>query len=134
MSAIIDSLIFNRASGGVYGYRDLNRVGSALNYIRDRLIACGCFFIWTAKTDWAPQDEPTRSQMSNYLSFVSDIRRALSLLASTPAVPGDMDSLKASEANDIEKILKDVDELITKMSNAFWHSRAAVSGMGGLRR
>lgn len=96
---------------------DMNRVGKALNYLRDKLAEQGYLLpdIFTAKTDWAEGDIPTATQLAEYLYFVSIIRNALAVFPSTPAVPPNTGGLTHVEANDIEKILVDVDTLINKM-------------------
>lgn len=96
---------------------DMNRVAEALNYLRDRLVEQGYLQpdIFTAKTDWAEGDIPTAHDLSEYLYFVSIIRKALAVFPNTPAVPLNTGSLNHEEANNIEKILVDVDTLINKM-------------------
>lgn len=113
---------------GAYNAADLNRVGAALNYVRDRLRSAGYAVSWTAKTDWTQQAEPTRSQMEKYLGCVADIRAKLAVTPDTPQPPGDMSGLTYQQANDIEKILVTVDDLITKMAQAWFLSGEIYSG------
>lgn len=96
---------------------DLNRVGEALNYLRDRLAEASYLpqVPFIAKTDWAATDIPTASDLFNYLRYVSVIREALAQFATTPATPAYTGGLDYMEANNIEKILVDVDRLITNM-------------------
>lgn len=105
---------------GAYKASDLNRVGSALNYLRDMLSAAsyltGAEF--TAKVDWDSSDVPTAADLSYYLGAVNTIRCAMSRFATTPPTPSDVGSLDYQGANDIEKILLDVDQLITNMLDA----------------
>ena len=100
---------------GAYNATDLNRVGSALNYIRDRLADARYMqkTLFTAKTDWVAGDIPTPKELEDYLGFVSAIREALAQFATTPATPTYTGGLDYQEANAIEKILVDVDQLIT---------------------
>ena len=102
---------------GSYGVSDLNRVGGALNYVRDRLVAAkylgGNEF--DARVDWKQGEIPESSYLSYYLRAVSVIREALAQLRTTPAVPDDVGSLSYQDANAIEQILVDIDQLITNM-------------------
>ena len=102
---------------GSYNVSDLNRVGEALNYLRDRLAEAGYISSveFIAKTDWTAADIPTPQEILNYLRYVSVIREALAQFATTPAAPKYTGGLDYQEANNIEKILVDVDRLITNM-------------------
>ena len=113
---------------GAYNAWDMNRVGEAVNYIGARLAAVGYSINWTAKTDWTDEDIPTPAQLADYLAHVRTVRGILTVYTTTPQVPEDMELLTYTEANDIERILADVDDLITKMIAAFRHSGATVSG------
>lgn len=114
---------------GAYNYTDLNRVGAALNYVRDRLSEVGHIQadVFTAREDWDQGEIPTVAEMSDYLGYVSVIRGALAQFATTPDVP-DVNALDYSAANDIEQILLDVDELITRMMDAAYYSGDLFSG------
>lgn len=132
MLSIIDSLITNR-TGGYYNASDLNRVAEAVEYVNNRLTAAGFNLTITAKQDWAASDIPTVAQMTAYLADIAAIRAAIAVYASTPTVPSDMNDLTVEEANDIERILADVDGLITNMIAAYRHSGTFFAGQGGLR-
>lgn len=129
--SIIDTLITDR-TGGYYNATDLNRVGAAVAYVRDRLSAAGYSVSVKPKTDWQAGDAPTTTQMAQYAADVAAIRAVLAVYTSTPATPPDMDGLTAAEANNIEQILTDVDGLITKMMAAYTHSGMMHAGQGGL--
>ena len=96
---------------------DMNRVGEALNYIRDMLADASYLsrIDFTAKTDWTEADIPTPEALVDYLRYVSIVREALAQFATTPAAPEYTGGLDYQEANAIEKILVDVDQLITNM-------------------
>lgn len=115
-------------TGGYYNASDLNRVGASVAYLAERLQSAGYSAAVLPKTDWTAADVPNVSQMTTYLDNISAIRGALSVLPTTPAVPPDMDKLTAQEANDIEKILQDVDWLITNMMAAYHYSGEIYSG------
>lgn len=102
---------------GAYNAADLNRVGSAIAYIADLLTGYGYAVDVSPKTDWALGDIPTPTQMEAYLRDVSALRAVLAVWATTPAVPGSMDNATYITANNIEKILVDVDALLTNIIN-----------------
>ena len=124
---IIDTLITNR-TGGHYNATDLNRVGAAIAYIATRLTTAGYSVPVTPKTDWVAGDIPSATQMAAYLADVAAIRAALAVRPTTPSTPPDMDDLTVEEANDIERILADVDGLVSNMMAAYFYSGEIYSG------
>lgn len=113
---------------GTYGATDLNRVGEAIIHVADRLKAAGNDIEVSPKTDWTREDIPTPDQMLHYLEQVQKVRDVLAVYQTTPAVPADMVDLTHTEANDIEKILVDVDQLITNMIAAYYYSGELYGG------
>lgn len=115
---------------GAYNYTDLNRVGAALNYVRDRLSEVGHIeqSAFTAREDWSREEIPTAGEMAYYLQCVSTVRGALAQFSTTPVAPSDPNLLDYNAANDIEQILVDVDELITRMMDASYYSGDLFSG------
>lgn len=117
---------------GAYNAADLNRVGTALNYLAGRLDAiCGRSIAWTAKTDWAATDIITASQAETYRRQIQDIRDALAYPAGTPDAP-QLGRLTYIGANDIERILALCEELIDNITKAFRYTGAAECAAGGL--
>ena len=103
---------------GSYHSTDLNRVGTALNYLRDRLTEAGYMSYtttFTAKTNWTVTSIPTAEDLTYYLKCVSNIREAMAQFETTPPSPTDTGALNIDEANNIEKILIDVEILINNM-------------------
>ncbi len=117
---------------GAYNYTDLNRVGAALNYVRDRLSASRYLQAdaFTAREDWRSDEIPTIPEMSAYLGYVSVIREALAQFPTTPNVPTQPDAWDYNAANGIEQILVDVDELITRMMAAAYYCGDLFLGEG----
>lgn len=117
---------------GAYNAADLNRVGTALNYLAGRLGAiCGRSITWTAKTDWAATDIITASQAEAYRKQVQSIRDALAYPEGTPDAP-ELGRLTYTGANDIERILALCEELIDNITKAFRYTGAAECATGGL--
>lgn len=117
---------------GAYNAADLNRVGTALNYLAGRLgPICGKIITWTAKTDWAVTDIATAAQAETYRQQIQDIRDALAYPAGTPDAP-ELARLTYTDANNIERILKLCEELIVNVAKSFRHTGAAECAAGGL--
>lgn len=118
---------------GAYNAADLNRVGTALNYLAARLSSiCGrSIAAWTAKTDWAVTDIITASQAAEYRRQIQDIRDALAYPAGTPDAP-QLARLTYTGANDIERILVLCEDLIVNVAKSFRHTGAAECAAGGL--
>lgn len=120
------------ASGmkGAYKPSDLNRVGNALNNLRDRLAAAGYISAnaFTAKTSWTDGEVPTGADLTYYLNCVSVIREAMAQFSTTPPAPEDTGSLTIQEANGIEQIALDIDQLIRNMLAARFFSNDLYSG------
>ena len=125
--SILASLITDRV-GGYYNVTDLNRVGVAVQHVADRLRTIGYAINIAPKTDWTIGDIPRTAQMERYLQDVGTIRAALALGAIAPAVPSDMDDLTAEEANNIERILLDVEDAITRIAAAWYYSGEIFAG------
>ena len=113
---------------GAYNASDLNRVGAAVAYVAGRLTGYGYAVSVSPRQDWQVTDIPTQESMTAYLADVAALRAALTVAAGTPEVPEDMDRLTWKEANDIEKILVDVDELLTRMAAAWFYSGDLYAG------
>lgn len=107
---------------GAYNYADLNRVQSAVRYLKDRFAEVGYFVNVSEAQTWTTQDTPTLAQMEDYLADVRAIRGVLTLLKTTPLVPDTMVGLNHIEANNIEQILLDVDRLLSNMISGFVYS------------
>lgn len=129
----IDTLVTNRV-GGYYGIEDLNRVGEAMCYIAERLRAFGFDITVNPRTNWMLTDKMTESEANLYLINLRKIRAALAMLTTTPPTPSGAAPFNMQEANDIEKILVDVEWLLNRMPFAFRHSGSFYSGQGGLIR
>lgn len=113
---------------GGYNASDLNRVGSAVDYVAKRLRSCGIFVSVAPRMDWANGDKPNRAEMASYLADIAALRAALPPRDGTPPAPADMLGLGWEEANAIESILLAVDEAVTRMSQAWYYSGDLYAG------
>lgn len=100
---------------GCYNASDMNRVGAAVRYVANRLNAEGYGAYVDPKTDWQMEDIVRQSDWDKYLDEVRHLRRKLTLMRTTPQITDGMYSgLKSyAEANEIERILVDLDIAIT---------------------
>jgi hypothetical protein len=96
---------------GAYNYTDLNRVQSAVRFLRDRLMIAGYPVTISDHKTWMVNDAPTQTDMENYLADVRAIRSVFALPANTPQVPNTMARLNHVGANNIELILAEIDRL-----------------------
>ena len=116
---------------GAYNKGDLNRVGEALNYLHDMLLQAGYITYQTtfaAKTNWTVASVPTAEDLTYYLKCVSNIRNAMTQFATTPPAPTDTGALDYNEANNIEKILIDIETLINNMLAARFYCADVYAG------
>lgn len=88
------------ATRGAYNYTDLNRVESAVAEISDSL---GLGLV--TKTDWGMWDVPTEADMARYLENIATIKAAVSYRNNAPTLPDRMGGLTYETANNIEKTL-----------------------------
>lgn len=125
-----------RNEKGTYNASDLNRVGSAMNYVSDRLKEAGYDPHINPKTDWKDDEWVDLSAQSVYLNDLSELRNQFHMMENTPEVPPRIlatgintnDGLTHTWANDIEKILEDVDYLLTKSIQSRFFSGDLFSG------
>lgn len=114
---------------GFYNSSDLNRVGAAMQYVKDRLIAEGYVVDGVSpKTDWKQSDYFSPSNMEMYLGYLGVLREVLLLPRGTPEVPSTMRKFSYSAANDIEKILEVIDKMITNSLSFLFYSDDLYSG------
>ena len=113
---------------GTYGAADLNRVGAAMQYVEGRLVEQGYAPSISPKTDWTESDWFTPGAAVVYLADLAELRRQFAMMNATPNVPDDMVRLTYQEANNIEKILEDIDFLLTQAAKSWFFSGELFSG------
>lgn len=124
-----DELVeWNSALKGFYNASDLNRVGNAINYVAERFTEAGYLVQVSPRIDWTEADIPLQSDMEHYLADVSALRELVTTPVTTPPVPDDMEGLTYIEANNIEQILLDLDDILTRMISAYIYSNEVYCG------
>jgi len=114
--------VTNRTVGAEYASMDLNRIGNNLQYLSGLLNGYGYTVSITGKADWTINDIPRAADMVTLINDLTAIRAALTVFLTTPATPANMNNVTYSIANNIEKILYDVDTLISNMVAAWYYS------------
>ena len=127
-----------RNSRGTYSAADLNRVTAAMEDLDARLTghgyATGFRRLYlrhqdgTLDTRWREDDEPAWTQLETYRANAAALRGTLAVLESTPEAPETMAFLDWARANDIERILADLDGLIRNMEQAWFYSGDLYAG------
>lgn len=128
MAFDFSTLITDRGPGTFYNVSDLNRVGEAVRYLAERFTGYGYAVTVSPKTDWSESDTPTAGQMETYRGNIASLRAVIAVMASTPETPEAMRALDYVKANNIERILQDLNTLITNMAQAWFFSGDLYAG------
>lgn len=120
--------VANKTAKGFYNASDLNRVGAAVQYVAERFAAQGYTVAVRPKTDWLASDIPTASELETYRQNIATLRALLAVTPTTPEAPDSMAGLTYTEANSIERILLDLDTLLTNAALAWYQSGEIYAG------
>lgn len=114
---------------GAYNYTDLNRVETKVKELNELLNKYNYIAgITTIKLDWSKTDFFTKADSIRYLDNINKIRQVYVVKSTTPTTPTTLNNLNYIKANDIEKILADIEDLIHGMEQYFVYSGVANSG------
>ena len=113
---------------GSYNATDFNRVGAAMQAVANRFNRLGYVVSVSPKVNWTETDVPNTAEIALYLSDLAILREVFAVMRTTPAVPADMDGLTYEEANNIEKILEDINFLLNGSAQAWYYSEDVFSG------
>ena len=113
---------------GAYNFEDLNRVESAVVFIAKRLTESGYFVAPEVKLSWNVEDHPTKADMTRYLGNIALLRSMLPLYKTTPKAPTISKNLDYLAANDIEKILSDLDRQIAAINQSWYYAGDVFTG------
>lgn len=92
---------------GAYNYTDWNRVESAVAELASILGVS-----LRTVTTWSATNVPTEADGVRYLANVRKLKAVCQGLSGTPPTPESMQRMTYVEANDIEKILTDIETVI----------------------
>lgn len=114
---------------GRYSYTDMNRVESVVDALSQRFFEKGYLTApLSVKTDWDVWDVPTVADMRRYLDNVSILRSLVTAYPTTPEAPTLQQKFDYERANDIEKILIDVDQILTATPHSWVYAGDVYSG------
>lgn len=114
---------------GAYNHTDMNRVGEAVDYLRNRLSDdAGTYVEVSPKTDWTETDIANQQQATQYITDIQNIRAAFLLPEGTPEAPDTLTGLTYSGANAIETILYNLNETIDALKITLITSGEVFSG------
>lgn len=117
--------LINKTSKGKYEYTDLNRIEEWCQYIAEFLDIYSYHAYVEIKTDWTRLDMPTVSEIERIRQNVLSLKNAYFTFTQ---VPNNLNFMTIEKANDIEKILNEIETLIHNMEQYFVYSGVAGSG------
>jgi len=112
---------------GYYTHIDLNRVGHNVDHLARVLNGYGYSVSVLPRTDWAADDVPRVSDMETYIGDVKEIKDKF---YGTTALPDSMNNLTFTDANNIEKLLEEIETYINRMVAGFRKCGTFKSGQG----
>lgn len=129
----MDNLIFDRTqqdiidltSKAYYNNTDLNRIEKWCEYLANILNEYSYPISITIKKDWQIFDLPTQSEIDRIRENINTLKQ---VYFSFTAVPKSLDYMTWQKANDIEKILYEIDKILKHMENNFIY--CGVAGCG----
>ena len=111
---------------GAYGVPDIERVDGATEELVQWLADLG-YIVDYFKTDpskvWL-----TESQAARYLQNIQNIRERLDILAYTGDLPKSLEKLNFEGANEIERVLEQIEGIIDSMPLSYFYSGEVYSG------
>ena len=110
---------------GAYNYSDLNRVEEWCEYLATTLTNYRYPVTITTKTDWNDTDFPTQAHLERIRSNVQAIKQAYYSATNTPS---SLSHITYQQANDIEKILFEINTNLKNMIAAFFYSGEIYAG------
>ena len=122
-----EKMLFDNGIGAYRPNVDMNRVGEACAELYAALTEAGYAVSGyvALKTDWTDTDRPTKAQFNTYLATVAAIKAAL---PTTTPLPTTMKNLTTTGANNIEKLLGEVDSLLFRLRAIYVRSGEYNSG------
>ena len=108
--------IINNTPKGNYDYNDLNRIENWCEYLANILNEYSYKVNVNVKTNWIINDIPTLIEMERIRNNIKNLKE---VYYSFTNVPENLKLMDIHKANDIEKILNEIDIFILKMIDEF---------------
>ena len=117
------------ASKGMYTHIDLNRVENTVGQLVVELREYGylCSEV-QVKTDWSHDDIFSYSDVVRYLGNIKLLRDCIRVKRDTPLAPNVKDKFTHETANNIEKILSDISDLLDSIPQSWSYAGEIVTG------
>lgn len=117
------------AAKGMYTHVDLNRVETAVEAIASQLRELGYTpLISSVKTNWTYRDAFWVEDAERYIQNVAALREASIVFPDTPEAPTVGKKLDYNLANDIEKILEDINRVCENIPKSWYHAGEVFMG------
>lgn len=117
------------AARGMYTHEDLNRVEKAVETISRRLLELGYISSpLDVKADWTRYDVVWEADIERYLNNIILLRDSVARYPEIPNTKIVGNKINYSVANNIEKILTDIDYLATKIVDSQRYVGEVMSG------
>lgn len=108
--------LINNTDKGQYTYTDLNRVETWCRYLADLLNDYGYTVSIATKTNWLETDYHYSEDMERIRSNINTLKQAY---FSFTRIPENLEYMTYQKANDIEKILDEIEKILSYMENNF---------------
>ena len=119
--------LINLTKKAFYNYDDLNRIEEWCEYLAQKLNSYSYLVSITTKTDWTMFDFPTQNEIERIRTNINKLQQAY---FSFTKIPKTLDNMTIEKANDVERILFEVNDVIEKMIAQFFYCRELYSGEG----
>ena len=125
----LNDVMQNNAKGN-YNISDLNRIKKWQIYLKDIINEKGYYVSpLVIHDDWVITDLPHQSEINDIKNNITKLRNGYFVLRTTPQTPStERDYITYSDANDIEKIFRDIEFLVNSNDNTHIYSGVANSG------
>ena len=110
-----------------WDYRALNRTEQAMEYVDSIFKELGYYKNMKFKTDWL-NDEITRAEAQRYIENLTNLRNFILMPNTSPDVPTTMNGMTISRANDIEKLIFDINFILEALQKNLIRSGVACCG------
>ena len=121
-------LEWNMNMKGAYNASDLNRVGTYVQLLTDKMHEIGLFPDTVGRNNWTESDYNDAAALDYYLVDINKIRTAINAMPSTPPVPDTMQELNYIRANNIEQILLDMNRMTDNLIDSLYYAGEVYAG------
>ena len=110
-----------------WDFRALNRTEEAMQYVNQIFQELGYFTNMKFKTDWSIE-EITPKERDRYINNLTILRNYIALNSEVPLAPTTINGMSYERANDIEKILFEIDKALKILQKDLIRSGVANCG------